>query len=352
MAMIERGANGAQSPAVSVPLPDLLRSHDVTAGYLEEAIFTTNDAGAIAGLIAETARRQMGVPVAGGLFYAASAGCVFGLELADGQRVVLKAYQSHWEPPFLRAVQRVQRAVAQTGFPCPTPVAPPFAVGRGWATVESLLPDPGPGSRLDESFLEQSAAGLVHLIRSAGGLAHEDLDLHPYRRAEDDLYPTPHNPIFDLRGTTKGAAWIDEWADRSWSRRASDALPSVIAYLDWSARNVRLTRAGIVAVYDWDSIGVASEATAAGQAAATWRSTGETLNVPSPDAGEVDRFILAFAQARGVPFSALEMAVARAAAVWVMTYAARCEHALEERTPWRRTRAREWLRTQAGLLME
>jgi len=336
---------------VSVPLADLLRSHDVTSGYLEEAIFATSDPDAIAGLISEAARRQMGVPVAGGLFYAASAGCVFGLQLDDGQQVVLKAYQTHWEPPFLRAVQRVQRAVALTGFPCPTPLAPPLAVGGGWVTVESLLPDPGPGPRLDETSLEQSAAGLVALIRSCRGLAHDDLDLHPHRTPEGDLYPAPHSPIFDRRGTTMGAEWIDEWAERSGSRRAADSLPSVIAYLDWSARNVRLTRSGIVAVYDWDSIGVASEATAAGQAAATWRSTGETLNVPSPDAGEVNRFIAAFAQARGVPFSALEIGVARAAAVWVMAYTARCEHALEQRTPWRRTRAREWLRTQASLLM-
>jgi hypothetical protein len=35
-----------------------------------------------------------------------------------------------------------------------------------------------------------------------------------------------------------------------------------------------------------------------------------------------------------------------------MAYAARCEHALEQRTPWRRTRARDWLRTQASLLLE
>ena len=37
----------------------------------------------------------------------------------------------------------------------------------------------------------------------------------------------------------------------------SASLPSVIAHLDWSARNVRLTAAALVAVYDWDSIGVA-----------------------------------------------------------------------------------------------
>jgi hypothetical protein len=348
----QRGRHGAQSPAVPVPLAALLRSHDVASGYLEAAIFSTNDPDSIAAMITDTVREQMGLEVTGGLFYAASAGCVFGLELADGRPIVLKVCQSHWDPSFLRAVQRVQAAVALTGFPCPTPFAAPCAVGRGWATVESLLPDPGPGPPLDDSFLEPSSAGLVRLLRSARGLAHDDLELHPFRMAEGDLYPTPHHPIFDLGGTVKGAEWIDEWAIRSRSRRDADSLPLVIAHMDWGARNVRLTRAGLVAVYDWDSIGLASEATVAGQSAATWRSTGETLNGSAPDAGEIERFIQGFAQARGTPFSALEIDLARAAAVGVMAYAARCEHALEQRTPWRRTRARDWLRTQASLLLE
>jgi hypothetical protein len=336
---------------VTIPLADLLRTHDVASGHVERSIFGARDADAIAALIAATAEHQLGTPVAGGLFYAASSGCVFGLRLEDGRSIVLKAYQSHWEQRFLRAVQRVQRAVAGTGFPCPMPLAGPVAVGRGSATIESLLPDPGPDDRFDESYLERSSAGLVALLHSARGLAPDDLELHPSRMAEGELYPIPHNPIFDLQGTAEGAEWIDEWARRAWSRRSSDALPGVIAYLDWSARNVRMGPTGVVAVYDWDSVSVASEATTAGQAAATWRSTGDTTDIGAPDAGEIARFVLSFTRALGRPFSVLEMDVAHAAAVWVMAYAARCEHALEQRTPWRRTQAREWLATQAELLL-
>jgi hypothetical protein len=333
-----------------VPLAALLRTHAVASGYLEQAIFATDDADAIAGLITETARQHVGVPVTDGLFYAASSGCVFGLRLADGQSIVLKAYQSHWEPSFLRAVQRVQHAVALTGFPCPTPVGAPVPLGRGWATFESLLPDPGAVS-LDQRVMDQSSAALIRLIHATDGVERDGLEFHPFRMPADDIYPTPHNPIFDLRGTTTGAEWIDEWARRSSAQPTSESLPSVIAHLDWSARNVRLTPAGLVAVYDWDSIGVASEAMIAGHAATTWRTTGETAMTPAPDAGEVERFIQSVARARGTPFSALEWDVARAAAVSVMTYSARCEHALEQRTPWRRTRSRDWLRTQAGLLL-
>ena len=90
---------------------------------------------------------------------------------------------------------------------------------------------------------------------------------------------------------------------------------------------------------------------AAGQAAVTWRSTGETLDVQAPDAEETERFLAAFGVARGTPFSAHEHEVACAAAVWVMAYTARCEHALERTTRWRRSRARHWLNSQAHLLL-
>jgi hypothetical protein len=125
----------------------------------------------------------------------------------------------------------------------------------------------------------------------------------------------------------------------------------VIAHLDWSANNVRLGQAGVAAVYDWDSLSSASEAVVAGQAAATWRSTGETADLVAPDAAEIDRFISAFAEANGRPFSSLEIEVAHAAAVWVMAYTARCEHALALRTRWVRNRARDWLRTQSEQLL-
>ena len=337
---------------MTVPLPELLRSHLVASGAVEQAIFGTTDPEGIAAVVAGTAQDQTGVPVVAGIFYSASAGCVFGLQLADGRSVVLKATQPRWEPAFLRAVQRVQRAVAASGFPCPTPVAEPVPIGHGWATMESFLPDPGPLLPSGDTSLERSSSGLVRLLELAGGLDPGGLELHPHRLAEGALYPAPHSPIIDLDGTASGAEWIDEWAGAAWDRRASASLPIVIAHLDWSARNVRMGESGLVAVYDWDSVSVTSDAVTAGQAAATWRSTGETRDVRAPDAGEIERFIASFGRARGTPFSGLELGVARAAAVWIMAYAARCEHALAQRTPWRRDRARHWLRTQAAPLLD
>ena len=337
---------------MTIPLPELLRSHLVASGAVELAIFGTTDPVSIAGVVAATAQGQTGVPVDAGIFYRASAGCVFGLHLADGRSVVLKATQPRWEPAFLHAVQRVQRAVAAGGFPCPTPVAAPVPIGHGWATMESFLPDPGPRLPRGDEFMDRSSSGLVRLLQLARGVDPGGLELHPHRLAEGALYPAPHSPLIDLDGTARGAEWIDEWAGAAWARRASGSLPTVVAHLDWSARNVRLGESGLEAVYDWDSVSVAADAVAAGQAAATWRSTGETGDLRAPDAEEIERFVASFGRSRGTPFSARELGVARAAAVWIMAYTARCEHALAQRTPWRRDRAQHWLRTQAALLLD
>ncbi|HWE67849.1 MAG TPA: hypothetical protein VG298_14510 [Acidimicrobiales bacterium] len=334
------------------PLLDVLLSRPgPTAHPLEQAIFGTIDPRRIAELVERAAYDQLGVAVDGGEFYAVSSGCVVGLHLADGRSVVLKAYQSHWEQPFLQGVQRAQRAIFASGYPCPCPLAEPTPLGAGWVTVETSLPDPGMERPSDDGRLEQSTAALVDLIGVARGVDPSGLDLHPFRIAAGDLYPTPHNPIFDLTGTGEGAEWIDDLARRAWMVRESGRQPPVIAHLDWSARNVRLGRSAAVAIYDWDSLSLAPEAVVAGHAAPTWRSTGESDDVVAPDADEIMRFIAAFAAARGLPFSTDELRVARAAAVWVMAYTARCEHALEQLTPWRRNRARTWLQSHAGALL-
>jgi Ser/Thr protein kinase RdoA (MazF antagonist) len=342
---------------VTTPLAHILRVQGHPAsGPVELAVFGTADPDRIAGLITRAVQQQLGVAVAGGSFYSVSSGCVTGLDLADGRTVVLKAYQPHWEPAFLTAVQRVQRAAHQRGFPCPDPLAGPDPIGRGWATLEAFLPDPGlpappRGGPSSPELLDASATALVRLMACVDGVAADGLEQHPFRRGEGSLYPTPHSPIFDLDTTAEGAEWIDEWAQRALALRDVASSPPVISHLDWSARNVRLSPSHLLAVYDWDSLSLAPVAAAAGQSAATWRSTGETSDTEAPDVGEIDRFLSAFATARGASFTEAERSVAHGAALWVMAYSARCEHALEQRTPWRRTRARDWLRTRAGDLL-
>ncbi len=336
---------------MTLPLPDLLRSHAHAAQEpVELAVFGTTDPDAMSSMIT-SASAEMGFEVSAGEFFHASSGCVVGLQLTDGRIVVLKAYQSQWEEPFLRGVQSSQRTASAASFPCPSPLAGPTSLGHGWALLESYLPDPGRSATTAPGAMKASSAGLVSLIECLQQAPQLGLDKHPFRMEDGALYPTPHSPIFDFAGTTDGAEWIDEWAKRAAGIRDAADLPPLLAHLDWSANNVRWTQDKVSAVYDWDSVAVTSAAVAAGQAAAVWRSTGESADIDGPEAHEVHQYLDAFGQARQLAFSPAERQVACASALWLMAYTARCEHALELKTPWKRYRARRWLQDQAPMLL-
>jgi len=331
---------------------DLLAPHvESPGGGVEQVIFGTRAPGAIAAMLSDAVRRAVGAGVEGGFFYRASSGSVVGLALADARCVVLKAYQPRWAQGFLRAAHRLQDAAWRSGFPCPQPVAGPLRVGHGWALIDSYVPDPGGTSLPSGADLDVSARGLARLVGAVGGVRTAGLEPHPMDAPAGTLYPEPHNPVFDFAATSPGAEWIDRIAQEARPPGGDPGLPRVAGHLDWSANNVRLGPGGVLVVYDWDSLAVTAEAVVAGQAAATWRSTGETSDRDAPDGMEISRFIQAYADARGRPFTAAEEAAAARAAVWVMAYTARCEHALEQRTPWVRTRARLWLRRHAEPLL-
>jgi Ser/Thr protein kinase RdoA (MazF antagonist) len=282
------------------------------------------------------------------VFYAASVGCVAGVQLDDGRGVVLKALPPRYPAPFLVAVQRVQRHLAASGFPCPEPVAGPLAIGRGLALVETLLPDPGWRAPRPE-HVGLSAAGLAQVVARCRDLDSAGLAPHPLDAPGDALYPEPHSPIFDFQATAAGAEWIDELARAGTERRDTGAGDAVIAHTDWSARNVRLDGRGVVAAYDWDSIAVVSETTAVGQGAATWSAIDGAEIAPS--ANEIADFVKSYEAVRGRPFTPDEHGAIGGAAVWVLAYTARCEHAIDPTAAVHR-RARPRLRSDAALLLD
>jgi hypothetical protein len=102
----------------------------------------------------------------------------------------------------------------------------------------------------------------------------------------------------------------------------------VIAHSDWSARNVRLRTHGVVAAYDWDSLAFMSETSAVGQAAATWSSQDADAPPLAPGVDEVAAYVKAYEDGRGRTFTDAELDRIGAAALWVLAYTARCEHAL------------------------
>ena len=294
---------------------------------LENQVFGTTDPESISERIAEFCHEQLGEYPTDGVFYSTSVGCVAGVLSASGRGVAIKTYQARWTASFLTAVLRIQRHLASRGFPCPTPMAGPAPLGVGMATAEELIPDPGP-TPVGMQEMRLSARGLARVVATCRGEDPTGLVPHPLDAASGSLYPDPHSPAFDFTSTAAGAEWIDELASSARMARNDLVGDRVVAHTDWSARNVRLSPKGLVVAYDWDSLALVAETTAVGQAAATWSSFAADDPPLAPSAQEVARYVGSYESERGVPFTSAERDAAGAAALWVLAYTARCEHAL------------------------
>jgi aminoglycoside phosphotransferase (APT) family kinase protein len=301
-------------------------------GAVDDDILGAVEASPIAEIFEAFCTRELGTPAVGGLFYAASAGCVLGVQLGSGDTVVIKAYQSRWRKPFLDAVQDAQLRLARGGMPCPRPVAPATAIQSSrpnFAVVETWLPDPGMRPGGSAAARRASALGLAQQITLCSTLNDVDrFSDHPLRSDGDGLYGTPHSPLFDFERTAAGAGWIDDLASQAKEVRDRDTSPLVVAHTDWSARNVRFDEDRLLAVYDWDSLALVNEGTALGQAAMTWSVTADPGGTEFPELTSVLEYMADYEQARKRILSPGQQHAARAAAVYVLAYTARCEHSL------------------------
>lgn len=305
------------------------------AGSVDRDVLGTDDPSEIAEIFERFCREQLGRSPVGGLFYAASAGCVLGVQLEDGADVVIKAYQKRWSESFLAAVQNGEERAADGGIPCPRPLAAPTPIRAGrpnLAVVESWLPDPGMRPGGSAAARGVSARGLARQVALCVGLRGPDRLLsHPLSSRDSQLYPEPHSPLFDFESTAAGAAWIDELARRAASLRAQDESAPVVAHTDWSARNVRFDEDRLLAVYDWDSLALVPESAAVGQAAMTWSVTADPGGTEFPTLESVLAYVEDYEQEREGMFTTRQHRAARASAVWVLAYTARCEHSLAAR---------------------
>jgi Phosphotransferase enzyme family len=298
-------------------------------GPLEAEIFGTTDPSAIATVLSSLTRVATGTAVRGGCWYGSSVAAVAGVRLSDGREIVTRAYRPSVSHAFLDGVVRVQAHLVSTGFPCASPVSGPVEVDDTLGRCESILVGPGQ-RRFGLQEMAMSANGLAQLVRLTRDIDPAGLDANPMALLDTELYPLPHSPLFDFAATAAGAEWIDEIAAAA--RAAMTENDAVISHGDWSARNIRLGPAGLVGVFDWESLQFGPESTVVGAAAATWRALGEANEPTAPTAADIERFIHLYERGRSHPFSGDERRSARAAAVFTLAYTARCEHALQPGT--------------------
>jgi hypothetical protein len=310
---------------------------------LHRVVHGTDDPAAIAGQLDRLLDGTLGARPAGGLFHVASVGSVTGIGLTDGRRVVVKAFPPRYGRRFLGAVGQVQDALVADGLPCARRLAGPEPVGRGLATVEAFLDDPGQPSAFGPDEQRASARGLARLIEVAPRV--DGLEEHPLRTEDGELYPEPHSPLFDFDATAAGAEWIDALAEVA--RPCLRLGRLVVGHTDWAARNVRLSADGVLAIYDVDSIALAPLAAVVGQAAVCWRATGDSGEATAPGVAEVDEWM----RELPIELSDEERRAVDANVLYHLAYSSRCEHAIDPDGR-RHLRARPTLRSAGPILAD
>jgi hypothetical protein len=260
-----------------------------------------------------------------------SVGAAFGLRLQDGRRVFLKAHKPELSAEFLEAVRRVQGHLFERGFPCPRPLAGPASFGPGLATAEEFV-DEGEHVDAHEPVIRcRMAQALARAIELAAEVQDvEALSSGSWAWPKDALWPVPHNALFNFEATDEGAEWIDRIAVEA--KRVMEGFHGreVVGHADWSVKHFRFAGGEVRVVYDWDSLRLDEEAIIVGTAAATFPATWSlevASRAPSPE--EFWSFLEEYGAARGHPLSSEERGATAAAALYVMAYVARCEHAID-----------------------
>ncbi len=323
MAVLYRAVMQTIAQAVAAEIAECERPPAV-----EGAVLGTGEPAAIERLVRAVCRDTLRAEIAGCAFYEGGVGCVFGLELAGGRRVVMKVHGAGVPAARLRSVIAVQTHLANAGFPCPAPLRGPVAIGGSLATFEELI-ERGPYCDGHEPAVRRAMAEALWLLidtarqfASDEGLGRDLLRTLP----PGELWPTPHDARFDFARTAAGAEWIDSIASGARKRLDAAAGEIVVGHSDWSVKHFAFRGELVAAVYDWDSLAVDLEPVFVGEAVhafpATWYI--ETAVAPTPE--EAAAFVAEYESARGLPFTEAEMETVRAAADYSMAYSARCAH--------------------------
>ena len=152
------------------------------------------------------------------------------LVLPNQTKVFVKAWPGTTNVRALEAQMDVQLKMGERGFPAPAVLTKPSALGPGRA-VAMAYSRAGVATDARRSGVRQMmAAGLARFVTEAEHF--RNLDGLPRRSlpAEGVIWPPPHNALFDVEATERGAEWIDDVASRALAvMRPAAAASSAIA---------------------------------------------------------------------------------------------------------------------------
>jgi hypothetical protein len=273
------------------------------------------------------------------LFQLQQVSMVFGLRLAGGTDVVVKARADDG-----RAVSCVaaQARLAGRGFPCARPLTPVVGVGSLAVHAEEFRPG---GEMLGGDSPDVTARYAEVFARLMAELA--DVTVAPplpnppwVRWDHTDSGVWPAIDCLDNRDQSAVPAYVVEAAVRTRGRLLAAGLPCVLGHADFEAQNLRWHGQQLWAVHDWDSLAWQPEAALAGAASGAFASAGPPTLAPIESS---EAFLVAYQDIQGRLFTAVEREIAWAASLWMAAYNAR-EEALYGAAPV----CRDALRAQAA----
>lgn len=303
------------------------REIDVGPSRLEVTLFGSGDAVEIAEQLRSYCRLHLGVALTSVLFYRRGVGAVFGLQLSDGSKVVLKVHRRDLVGGSMDAIILVQRHLADRGLPAPRPIGKPAALGAGVATLEEFV-DRGVVGNAHEAGVRMGLAAALHsfVTASAPLIPLDGLRLvAPFGLSDDRLWPTPHDLRFDF--SVPGGEWIDRAGATARDRQRLTTADVVIGHDDWRVENLRVQDDVVVAIFDWDSVVLCPEPALVGHAAHAFTADWGNQEIdPLPTLDESRAFVADYEAVRGSAFTASERESIDAAHLYVLAYSARCEH--------------------------
>jgi hypothetical protein len=253
------------------------------------------------------------------LFRRQQVSMVFGLRLADGKDVVVKARVDDG-----RAVSCVeaQARLAERGFPCPRPLTPVIGVGSLAVHAEEFRPG-GEVLHGDSPDVAVRCAGLFTRLMAelAAVTVAPPLPNPPWVRWDHtDSGVWPAIDFLDDRDHSTVPAYVVDTAERARERLLAASLPCVLGHADFEAQNLRWHGQEVWAVHDWDSLAWQPEAALAGAASGAFASDGPPTLAPIESS---EAFLAAYQDIGGRLFTPVEQEIAWAASLWMAAYNAR-----------------------------
>ncbi|MFI7115930.1 phosphotransferase enzyme family protein [Amycolatopsis sp. NPDC049868] len=282
---------------------------------------------------------HLGAEPIGVRFELRSMSAVFGLRLADGQDVVVKAREDDGRAASCVAAQTW---LADKGFPCPRPLTSVAGVGVLAVHAEEFRPggEPLPGDSPDIAV--RYAEVFARLTAGLAGSAVPPPLPNPRWSRWDHRDPGVWPSIGSLDELDQSAvpAYVVDTARRVRERLLAADLPCVLGHADFEAQNLCWQGTEVWSVHDWDSLAWQPEAALVGTASGVFPKTGPALLPPIESSAA---FLAAYQEHRGRRFTEEEQEVAWAASLWTAAHDVRWE-ALHGKAP----KADDALRVQAA----